>query len=136
MLGRAWHARSALRRLSSRRAPRANMTCYTYPLQAARTDVGFEAVATLYTRLSAAAAGLSVPQQAVAATTEATALALRASGAGAAEAASVVCQFSRALGSDAALALDGAWADNAASTPSHAHLRQDRHPPPGCLHPG
>lgn len=66
---------------------------------AAQTGAGFEAVATLYARLAQAASSFGLSQEQIARTTEATALALKVSGASAAEAASVVRQFSQALGS-------------------------------------
>lgn len=66
---------------------------------AARTGAGYEAVATLYVRLAQAASSFGLSQEQVARTTEATALALRVSGASAAESAAVMRQFSQALGS-------------------------------------
>lgn len=68
---------------------------------AAQTGAGYEAVAGLYTKLAQAASGIGLSQQDVARTTEATALALKVSGASAAEAASVVRQFGQALGAGA-----------------------------------
>ena len=66
---------------------------------AAQTGAGYEAVATLYGRLAQSAQGLGLSQQQVAATTEMTAKALLVSGASAGESASVIRQFSQALGS-------------------------------------
>ena len=66
---------------------------------AAQTGAGFEAVAALYGRLAQAASSFGLSQEQIARTAEATALALKVSGASAAEAASVVRQFSQALGS-------------------------------------
>jgi uncharacterized phage infection (PIP) family protein YhgE len=66
---------------------------------AAQTGAGFEAVATLYGRLAQAASSFGLSQEQIARTTESAALALKVSGASAAEAASVVRQFSQALGS-------------------------------------
>ncbi|WP_126458095.1 tape measure protein [Sulfuritortus calidifontis] len=68
---------------------------------AAQTGAGYEAVATLYTRLAQGARGFGLTQEQVARTTEATALALKVSGASAAEASSVIRQFSQALGAGA-----------------------------------
>jgi len=66
---------------------------------AAKTGAGYEAIATLYGRLAQSASSYGLSQEQIAKTTEATALALKVSGASAAEAASVVRQFSQALGS-------------------------------------
>lgn len=55
--------------------------------------------ATLYTRIAAAVKDLDVSQRDVAGTTEAVALALRLSGASAAESSSAMLQFSQAIGS-------------------------------------
>lgn len=66
---------------------------------AAQTGAGFEAVATLYTRLATTAKGFGLSQERIAAVTEATALALKVSGASAAESAGAVRQFAQALGS-------------------------------------
>lgn len=66
---------------------------------AQQTGAGYESVATLYARLAQTASGYGLTQQQIATTTEATALALKASGASAEQAAAVVLQFSQALGS-------------------------------------
>lgn len=66
---------------------------------AAATGAGYASVATLYGRLAQTASAYGLSQQQIQQTTEATALALKVSGASAAEAASVVRQFSQALGS-------------------------------------
>lgn len=65
----------------------------------ARTGAGYQAVATLYTRLAQAGQSFGLSQEKIARVTEATALALRISGASAAESAAVIRQFSQALGS-------------------------------------
>ncbi|MCL6619498.1 MAG: tape measure protein [Thermomonas hydrothermalis] len=65
---------------------------------AAQTGAGYEAVSTLYARLAQAAGGLGLTQAQVARTTEATALALKVSGASAGESAAVITQLSQALG--------------------------------------
>lgn len=79
-----------------RRSSRAQQDAYRI---AARTGAGFEAVATLYRRLAQAARSLGLSQEQIARTTEITALALRVSGASAAESASVVRQLAQAIGS-------------------------------------
>lgn len=66
---------------------------------AAQTGAGYEAVATLYTRLATAAKGFGLSQQRIEALTESTALALKVSGATAAESAGALLQFAQALGS-------------------------------------
>lgn len=66
---------------------------------AAETGAGYEAAATLYARLSQTAKDYGVSQRQIAIVTEATARALKVSGASASEAASVVRQLSQALGS-------------------------------------
>lgn len=66
---------------------------------AAQTGAGYEAVATLYTRLATTAKGFGLSQERIATVTEATALALKVSGASAAESAGAVRQFAQALGS-------------------------------------
>lgn len=65
----------------------------------AKTGAGYEATATLMARLSTVAKGYGVTQEQVAQVTEVTARALQLSGAGAGEAASVITQFSQAMGS-------------------------------------
>lgn len=66
---------------------------------AAQTGAGYEAVATLYTRVATAAKGFGLSQQQIEALTESTALALKVSGATAAESAGALLQFAQALGS-------------------------------------
>lgn len=66
---------------------------------AAQTGAGYEAVATLYTRLATTAKGFGLSQERIATVTEATALAFKVSGASAAESAGAVRQFAQALGS-------------------------------------
>ena len=90
------NARLRLATQSAREFAQAQALAYDV---AARTGAGYEAVATLYGRMAQAASSFGLSQEQVARTTEATALALRVSGASAAEAASVVRQFSQALAS-------------------------------------
>ncbi|MCA1987314.1 MAG: tape measure protein, partial [Desulfovibrio sp.] len=65
----------------------------------ARTGAGYEATATLMARLSTVAKGYGVTQEQVFRVTEATGNALKVSGAGAQETASVIRQLSQAMGS-------------------------------------
>jgi len=66
---------------------------------ARESGAGYEAVATLYTRLSQTGKDYGLTQAAIGKTTEATALSLKLSGASAAESASVIRQLAQALGS-------------------------------------
>jgi lambda family phage tail tape measure protein len=65
----------------------------------AKTGAGYEAIASMYARLSMAAKSYGLSQQQVASITSATANALKVSGASAGEAAAVITQLSQALGS-------------------------------------
>lgn len=65
----------------------------------AQTGAGYDAVATLYTRLALAARGFGLTHEQMKATAEATAKSIVISGASVNEAISVVRQFSQALGS-------------------------------------
>lgn len=66
---------------------------------AAQSGASYEAVASLYARLATAGRSFGLSQQQIEGTVQSTALALRVSGATAAETASVITQLSQALGS-------------------------------------
>lgn len=89
-------ARLRLASSSAREFAQAQQLAYRV---AAQTGAGYQSIATLYARLAQSGRSFGLSQQQIANSVQSTALALKVSGASAAEASSVIVQFSQALGS-------------------------------------